>query len=92
MPELLVDDLDSSLHRVLWLSEVNQGPVDLHGAPVGLVGTGDDPGQRRLAGSVLAEQSHDLTTVDGEVDPLQDLVLTKLLADPAQLELHGHRS
>ena len=90
--ELLIDNLDSSLHRVLWLVEGNQGPIDLHGALVGRVGTGDHPSQRRLAGSILAKQGHDLATVDGEVDPFEDLVFTKLLADPPQLQLHGHRS
>src|SRR4029079_10481426 len=90
--ELLVDDLDSSLHRVLWLVKGNSRPVDLHGALLSRCGTRDHRSQRRLAGSILAEQSGDLAAVDGEVDPFENLVLTKLLADPPQLELHGRRS
>ena len=66
------------------------GPtVDEDLALVGLVRTGEDLDQRRLAGAVLAEQAVHLAGTDLEVDAVEGPGAGELLDDAAHLQQHG---
>src|SRR5262249_7451334 len=84
--EILVDDLDPELCRLL-------GAVDRHLAPlkegfplVHRVNPRDALDQRRLAGAVVADESHDLAVTDLEVDVAERLNRAERLRDAAELE------
>ena len=60
--------------------------VDQHLARVGLLDAADDLHQRRLAGAVLAEQRHDFSGADLEVDAAQRVHAGKALVNAPKLE------
>src|SRR5262249_41171265 len=66
--------------------EVAPRPLEAHLAAALLQATGDDLHQGRLAGAVVAEQSHDLATFDLEADTAQGLDGAEMLGDLLQAE------
>ena len=66
--EILVDDLDPELRRVLRPADRDLLPVEPGLALVDRVDAGDALDQRRLAGAVVADERHDLARAHLEVD------------------------
>ena len=60
--------------------------VDLDGARIGPLETGEDLDQRALAGAVLAEKRHDFAAPQGEIDALQRVHRAVALDDTAHLQ------
>ncbi len=88
--ELLEDDRDAQVARLARREDRDtrrRRPDQL--AAVGLVVTGDDLDEGRLAGAVLPEQGEDGTTGGVEVHTVEDLDAAEGLADLASLELEA---
>ena len=66
--ELLVDDADAGMARLQGMGEGDHLTVEGDRATARLMSAGDDLHQRRLAGSVLADDGMDLAGDDVEVD------------------------
>ncbi len=62
--QILVDGLDAFLARVDRQGEMAASALKINLALVGLVDAGDALDERRLAGAVVAEQSHNLAGKD----------------------------
>ena len=84
--EILVDDLDAELGCVTRAVDVDVGPVVAHLAFVEWIDADDALDQRRLAGPVVADESHDLAAADLEIDPVERLDGAEGLRDPPKLE------
>ena len=69
--ELLVDDADAELVRASRRRDVDLLAVDLDPAGCGFVVAGEDLQQRRLSGTVLADEPVDRAALDNEVDTVQ---------------------
>ena len=66
-----MDRDDPLRQRVVGAGEAERLTVQMNRAGVRLVDAGDDLGERRLAGAVLADESADAARLDGEVDAAQ---------------------
>ena len=84
--EILVDDLDPELRRVLRAADRDRLAVEQHLAVVHPVDAGDALDERRLAGAVVADERHDLARPNLEVDVGQGLHGAERLRDAAKLE------
>ena len=91
--EILVDDLDPELRRVLRAAGSRPGcpskriwPSSIPWMPA------DALDQRRLAGAVVADERHHLAVPNLEVDVGQRLHRAERLGDAAKLEERGRRS
>ena len=84
--ELLVDDADAELLRVLGRDRLVGLAVEEELALVGVVDAGQQLHQRRLAGAVLADQREDLAGVQVEVHVLERLDAGEALADALDVE------
>ena len=84
--EILVDDLDPELRRVLRAVDVDRVAVEHDLAAVRCMDAGDALDQRRLAGAVVADEGHDLTGPDLELDVRERLDGAEALRDPVKLE------
>ena len=84
--EVLVDDLDAEVGRVLRAVDRDGLAVEEDLALVDRVDAGDALDQRRLAGAVVADEGHDLAGRDVEVDLVEGLDGAEALRDSAQLE------
>ena len=71
--EILIDDLDTELGGVTRAVDVDMGTVVEHLALVEGINTDNALDERRLAGPVVADQSHDLAATDLEVDAVERL-------------------
>ena len=87
--EILVDDLDPELGRVLRAVDRDPLAVEEDLAAVDRVDAGDALDQRRLAGAVVADERHDLAVAHLEVDVVERLHRAEVLRDAAQLERRG---
>ena len=87
--EILVDDLDPELRRVLRAGDVTRLALEEDLAGVDRVDAGDRLDQRRLAGAVVADERHHLALAHLEVDVAQRLDGAERLRDPAELECRG---
>src|SRR5208283_1462498 len=85
--EVLVDHAYPGGQGVAGVVESDDLAVDENLAHVGLQEPVEDVHQRRLAGSVLAEQGVDLARLNGEVDAVIGNEAAKTFCDPTQLEL-----
>ena len=88
--ELLVDRRDAARQRCRRVPDRERLALEQDLAAGGLVHAGDALDQRRLAGSVGAEQAVHLALEDVEADPLQRLDAGELLHEVAHLEDLGH--
>ena len=84
--EILVDDLDPELGGVLRAVDRDRLAVEEDLAAVGRVDAGDALDQRRLAGTVVADERHHLAGAHLEVDVGERLHGAEVLRDPAELE------
>ena len=84
--EILVDDLDAEPGGVAGAVDVDRLALVAHLALVERVDADDALDQRRLAGTVVADQSHDLTATNLEIDPVERLDGAEGLGDPPKLE------
>ena len=84
--EILVDDLDPELRRVLRAVDRDRLAVEEDLAVVHRVDAGDALDQRRLAGAVVADERHHLASAHLEVDVGQRLHGAERLGDTAKLE------
>ena len=84
--EILVDDLDPELRRVLRPVDVDRLAVEHDLAAVRRVDAGDALDQGRLAGAVVADEGHHLAGPDLEVDLRERLDGAEALRDPVELE------
>jgi hypothetical protein len=84
---MLVDHADARDHRVARASEGDLLVVNQDLAAIGLVQPIEDVHQGALAGTVLAEQSMDLTRSDHQVDRIVGDQRAEALGDTAQFEL-----
>ena len=66
--------------------------IDADFAGIGLVGAGNHLDEGRLAGSVVANQRHDLAMQQGEVGVEKRLHMPELLRYAAELEDRARRS
>ena len=92
--ELLVDDADAELLRVLGRDRLVRLAVEEELALVDLVHAGEHLHQRRLAGSVLADQRVHLAGAQVEVHVLERLDAGEALAHPLDVQQQralGHR-
>ena len=88
--EVLVDHADAGVDGVAGGVEHHRPAVDLDPALVGPVEPGEDVGQRRLPGAVLAQQGVDLAGRDLEVDRLVgDDAAEEPLGDAARGQRRG---
>ncbi len=85
--EVLVDHAYPGVQGVARVVERDDFAVDEDLALVGPQEPVEDVHQRRLAGSVLAEQGVDLARLNGEVDAVVGDEAAKTFRDPTQLEL-----
>ena len=98
--EILGDEMEAALQRLQVLAgEGGQvGPLEAHGADVGLEQTGEHPGDDALARAGGADQAHVLTRLDGDAHVphrVDDRLLAhrERLAQAVGLEQPGgHRS
>ena len=69
--QFLIDDRDPSIQRLPWIRELDALAIQQNLPIIGLLGTGEDVHERRLAGPVLADQAVNLAGVDleGRLDP-----------------------
>jgi len=88
---VLVHHADAGRHRVPGSVEFDRHVVDQDLTGVGVVEPVQDIHQGALAGTVLAEQSVDLTRLDHQVDRIVRDQGPEPLRDPAQLQFHLHR-
>ena len=89
--EILVHGGDAELRRVLGGANGDRDPVHRDLTVVGRVDAGDDLHQRRLAGSVVADEPDDLAGVDLEVHAVERLDGAEALADVLEGEQgRGH--
>ena len=72
--------------RVMRVVEVHELPVDPDRAGIGSERTRDDLDQRRLAGTVLAEQRMDAALLDQQVDVVQGKLAAESLGQPSDFE------
>ena len=84
--EILVDDLDPELRRVLRAVDRDRLAVEEDLAAVGVVDAGDALDQRRLAGAVVADERHHLACSHLEVDVGERLDRAEVLRHSAELE------
>ena len=84
--EILVDDLDPELRRVLRAVDRDLLAVEEDLAGVVAVDAGDALDERRLAGAVVADERHDLARAHLEVDVGQRLHRAERLREVADLE------
>ncbi len=84
--EVLVDDLDPELGRVLRPVDRDRLAVEDDLAAVGRVDAGDALDQRRLAGAVVADEGHHLTRPHLEVDVGERMHRAEVLRYAAKLE------
>src|SRR4051812_671907 len=68
---VLVDRLDPQAHRRLGRGEADLLAFDEDPAGIRLVDAGEDLDQGRLAGAIVADQAHDLSSLGVEVDALE---------------------
>jgi len=80
--EVLVDHLDPAAAGVGRRGEADLLAVDDDPAPVRRLGPGQDLGQGRLAGGVVADQPQHLPRLEPEIDPPQRLDRPEALGDP----------
>ena len=86
---LLVHHPDAVGRRLGGMAQDDRVAVVHDPATVRLVHAGEDLHQRRLAGSVLADQAHDLARPDGEAHRLQRVDAGEALVDALELERCG---
>ena len=84
--KVLIDHLDPSGARFGRAAEAHRLAIELDRARVRQVGAGEDLGQRRLAGGVVADQAQHLARPEVEIDPAQRLDAAERLANAA----HAH--
>src|SRR5829696_2503585 len=84
--QILVDRRDAGGERLAWRAEVHLIPFDQVAAFAGRVDAGKDLDQRRLAGSVVAEQAHHLPGVDAHRDVFQCDDAAEVARDVLNLE------
>src|SRR5262245_4110611 len=84
--EILVDDLDPELRRVLRAADRHLAAVEDDLALVHRVDAGDALDERGLAGAVVADERHHLARPDLEVDVRQRLHRAEGLRDTAEFE------
>ena len=87
--EVLVDHADAGRHRVAGTGEVLDLAVELDLALVGLVEAVEHVHQRRLAGTVLAEEAVDLAGLHREGDRVVGHHAAEAFGDASQDESHG---
>jgi hypothetical protein len=88
--ELLMDDGDTELLRVLGRGRLIRLAVERELALVDRVDAGQDLHQRRLAGAVLPHQREHLPGLQVEVHVLERLDAREGLADALDVEQRGH--
>ena len=88
--EVLVHDLDADGRRLVRGGEVHRLALEEDLALVDVQVAGERLDQRRLAGTVVADQGDDLTGVDVEVGLVQGLHPPEAAAQPAGLEQGAH--
>ena len=83
----------STLLRIIaGLEQADVGtvdPFDVHAPRVGLLETGDDPQQRRLATAARAQQGHQLSGRDADGDVVEGDEVPEVLADAVDLDAHS---
>ena len=84
--EILVDDLDAEVHRVLRPRDVDLLALEEDLAGIRAVNARDRLDQRRLAGAVVADERRHLAAVHVEVDVGECLDRAEGLRDVAELE------
>ena len=84
--EILVDDLDPEVRRVLRAVDRDGLAVEDDLAAVGVVDAGDALDQRRLAGAVVTDERHHLTCSHLEVDLGECLDRAEVLRHSPELE------
>ena len=89
--EVLVDHRDAGRKRLSGAGRPMRPTVENHLAGVGLVYPEDQVAQRRLAGTVFAQQAVDLGGCDVYRDVGQRLQAAEALAEPAQRQQRGRR-
>ncbi len=87
--EILVDDLDAELGRVLRPADRHGSPLEEDLARVEAVDAGDALDERGLAGAVVADERHHLAVPHLEVDVGERLHRPVGLRDSAELEERG---
>src|SRR5215212_1067601 len=85
---MLVDHADACLERVARGAEAARSPIDEEAAGIGPIEPGDDRAERRLAGSVLAEQCMYLPSAEVECDVVVGGNAEERLRDPHRLDEH----
>ena len=83
--QILIDDLDPELGRVLRPVDVHLLAFEQDPAAVGGVGAGDALDEGRFTGAVVADERHHLSGTDLEVDVVQRLHRAERLRDVLQL-------
>ena len=79
--QVLIDHLDPPAPGLGRRGEGDGGAVELDPAGIGHVGPGDDLGQRRLAGGIVADQPEHLAGEQVEIDAAQRLDGAEALPD-----------
>ena len=87
--QILVDDLNPELRRVLRAGDVDGMALEQDLAGIRAVNARDRLDQRRLAGAVVADQRHHLALSHLEVDVGQCLHRPERLRDVMKLENGG---
>ena len=84
--EVLVDGCDAERGGVAGSGDLDLLALEEHAPFVGQLDAGDRLDQGGLAGAVVADDRHDLTCVQVEVDVLERLNLAEALADALGLQ------
>ncbi|MNI67956.1 hypothetical protein D3C73_1236160 [compost metagenome] len=81
--------IDGAYPQALGMGGICRGDgdaIEFDTAPVGLIDAGEGLDQGGFAGTVLAEQRHDLSPTQGEVHLMQGTHSGKGLTDPAGVQ------
>jgi hypothetical protein len=84
--EVLIDDLDAKLGRVTRTVDVYVLALVAHFALVERIDADNALDERRFAGPVVADQGHDLTATNLEIDAVESLNGAESFRDSPELE------
>src|SRR5690606_34644130 len=84
--EVLVDDLDADVGGVARSVDVDVLAVETECSRIDAVNAGETLDQRRLAGTIVADQRRHLAGIDTEIDVVQYVHGAEALVDAEHLE------
>jgi hypothetical protein len=76
--QVLIDRLDPGCARILWPAEMDDFAIDPDLTFVWTIGAGKNPDQGAFPGTVIADQTNDLTPTNRKIGTSQRLDMTKM--------------